>query len=54
VDGSPCIDGGTEIAWLTTDLDGDRRPWGDSYDVGADEFGQWWGVYLSLVMNDHP
>ena len=34
---SPCIDTGTDIG-IYEDFDGDQRPWGDGYDMGADEF----------------
>ena len=36
---SPAIDAGTSIgADVTTDVEGERRPYGKSYDVGADEW----------------
>ena len=35
--GSPCIDAGTD-AGVYTDRDGDERPQGDGFDMGADEF----------------
>ncbi|HOM67507.1 MAG: InlB B-repeat-containing protein [Brevefilum fermentans] len=35
--GSPAIDAGAVVA-LTDDFDGDERPMGDGYDIGADEF----------------
>ncbi len=34
---SPCIDAGTD-AGVYTDLDGQDRPWGAGFDMGADEF----------------
>lgn len=34
---SPCIDAGTD-AGVSTDMDGDRRPYGAGFDMGADEF----------------
>ncbi len=38
-DGSPCIDAGFFLPWVpTTDFDGESRPAGDVYDIGADEF----------------
>ena len=35
--GSPCVDSGTD-AGVYTDMDGQRRPWGAGFDMGADEF----------------
>ena len=35
--GSPCVDSGTD-AGIYTDMDGQRRPWGTGFDMGADEF----------------
>jgi len=35
--GSPCIDTGTD-AGVYTDIDGQSRPWGAGFDMGADEF----------------
>ncbi|MGD2145660.1 MAG: right-handed parallel beta-helix repeat-containing protein, partial [Anaerolineae bacterium] len=35
--GSPAIDAGTLVPWLTTDIDGAPRPIGDAYDIGAYE-----------------
>ncbi len=34
---SAAIDRATPLAWVTTDVDGDPRPFGLGYDVGADE-----------------
>ena len=36
-EGSPCIDTGTD-AGVYEDFEGDVRPWGDGFDMGADEF----------------
>ncbi len=49
--GSPAIDTGASIPWLTSDVDGDSRPWpvGGAYDIGADE-AHWWQVYLPQVL----
>jgi hypothetical protein len=51
--GSPAIDAGTTVPWLTTDIDGDPRPWpaGGAYDIGADEL-QYSAIYLPLVLRD--
>jgi hypothetical protein len=35
---SPCIDEGTAAGAPSVDLDGDPRPSGDGYDMGAYEF----------------
>jgi len=35
---SPCIDIGNSIPVLTEDIEGDLRPLGSGYDIGADEF----------------
>lgn len=36
--GSPCIDAGTSENAPNTDIDGDSRPQGKGYDIGADEY----------------
>lgn len=36
--GSPCIDTGTSEGAPETDFEGDPRPWGAGYDMGADEY----------------
>jgi parallel beta-helix repeat protein len=46
--GSPCVDAGTTVNWLTTDLDSDSRPQGVHYDIGADELRPQ-TIYLPLL-----
>ncbi len=36
--GSPCIDTATAAGAPDTDFEGDPRPWGAGYDIGADEY----------------
>jgi hypothetical protein len=50
---SPAIDQGAN-AGVTTDIDGESRPEGAGYDIGADEFyQQQWPIYLPLVLRDY-
>jgi hypothetical protein len=51
--GSPAIDAGLSLPWLTTDADGDPRPWpvGGGYDIGADE-ANWRQVFLPQVLKN--
>ncbi len=51
--GSPAIDAGTSVPWLTTDIDGDPRPSGPAPDIGADEF-PLNEIYLPLVVKEYP
>jgi parallel beta-helix repeat protein len=53
--GSPAIDTGATVPWLTTDIDGEPRPWpvGGAYDIGADE-ARWLPVHLPLVLRNAP
>jgi hypothetical protein len=46
--GSPALDAGLNVTWLTTDIAGHPRPW-DGYDLGAYE-GAWRQVFLPLVL----
>ena len=50
--GSPAVDAGVLVPWVTTDIDGNPRPLGPLPDVGADEAWRW--VYLPLVLRDFP
>jgi hypothetical protein len=49
VEGSPAIDAGVD-AGVTTDIDGDMRPQGTGYDIGADEYAVSYPIYLPLVL----
>jgi hypothetical protein len=53
--GSPCIDAGADptiYPWVPgEDWDGDPRPNGSGYDIGADEF--WAYIYLPLVLREY-
>jgi hypothetical protein len=46
--GSPAIDAGTPVPWLTTDIDGEPRPMGLGHDIGADEVSS--RIFLPLVL----
>jgi hypothetical protein len=46
---SAAIDEGVG-AGVTVDMDGQSRPYGLGYDIGADEYVQWWQIYLPLVL----
>jgi hypothetical protein len=51
--GSPALDAGLPIPWLTGDLDGAPRPQNMIWDIGAYE-GAWkWRVRLPLVLRGH-
>ena len=47
---SAAIDKGVD-AGVTTDIDGETRPWGAGYDIGADEFLK--RIYLPLVLRNY-
>jgi hypothetical protein len=48
--GSPAIDAGAPLPCVTGDLDGDPRPQGGGYDIGADER-PGGCIYLPVVMS---
>jgi len=50
--GSAARDAGVN-AGVTGDIDGDARPQGSSYDIGADEYTQKWDIYLPLVVKNY-
>jgi hypothetical protein len=53
VAGSPALNAGLPIPWLTVDLDGAPRPQEELWDLGAYE-GAWiWRVMLPLIQNGH-
>jgi hypothetical protein len=51
-EGSPALNAGLNVPGLTTDIEGGPRPW-DEYDIGAYE-GEWWEVFVPLVMRGYP
>ena len=52
-DDSAAMDAGVD-AGVTIDIDGDPRPTGAGYDIGADEYRQKYYIYLPLVMKTYP
>jgi len=50
--GSPAINAGVSLPWLTIDFEGDPRPIGDGYDIGVDEFIS--NLYLPLLLKNSP
>jgi len=50
--GSPAIDAGLTIPWLTVDLEGNARPQGAKYDIGAFEEVEG-KVYLPLILKGY-
>ena len=53
-DGSPCIDAADALGGTSTDLDGDRRPQGDGYDMGSDEFRVEVNCDLDVQLSGYP
>ena len=51
--GSPAIDAGLFLPWLTDDIDGNFRPQGPAYDIGADEL-LYQSIYLPFVTKNTP
>jgi len=51
---SPAVDAGLTIPWLAADLDGNPRPRGARYDVGAFEAAVPQRTYLPLVFRNAP
>jgi len=50
--GSNALDHAPDLSWLAWDIDGDARPMGPAWDVGADEF--WFQVHLPLALRSAP
>ncbi len=48
--GSPAVNAGVAVPWLTADIDSDPRPIGAGYDIGADEYVA--RIWLPLVLRD--
>ncbi len=53
LEGSPAIDAGVPVPWLLTDIDGEPRPLGAGYDIGADE-AEFQDIYFPLVTMHTP
>jgi hypothetical protein len=51
--GSAAIDAGVD-AGVTSDMDGQPRPIGGGYDIGADELGQQADIFLPWVVKGYP
>ncbi len=52
--GSPALNAGLTIPWLTTDLEGHPRPQDGKYDIGAFEGAVGHQIYLPVVLRNHP
>jgi hypothetical protein len=48
LEGSPAVDAGVDAGTMS-DIDGDKRPRGPGYDIGADEYPAPYLIYLPLV-----
>ncbi|MBG0770578.1 MAG: hypothetical protein H0S82_02665, partial [Anaerolineaceae bacterium] len=46
---SPAVDAGTSVA-LSEDYDGDSRPLGGGYDIGADEVQSGTAVFIPILL----
>ena len=51
--GSPAIGAGISVYWVSHDIDGDPRPQGMAYDIGADEF-LYKKVFLPFIVRSSP
>ena len=49
--GSPAVDKGLTIPWLTVDLEGNSRPSGTGYDIGAYEYYR--RIFIPLVLKQY-
>jgi hypothetical protein len=52
--GSPAMNAGVTLPWLSADIDGDARPYGSAFDIGADELSGYLSVHLPLVIRSYP
>jgi hypothetical protein len=50
-EGSPALDAGIDVSWVTVDLEGNPRPSG-AYDIGAFE-GPRWDTFLPLTLRNY-